>query len=359
MNVPVIELKGSPFEKGFIHGSQMKKQVMVSLETYAHRYSQQRGLSWEDAKRLALRFTKVLTGEYEVYLEEMRGIAQGAGLELGDILALNLRSEILYSSLKDMHFEADECTAFSAIAPATKDGHALAGQSWDFNIAQREASFIARIPAEGNKPAILMFLEGGMVGGKGVSSAGMCLTLNALTTPRAGIGIPLHVRMRSALECKYLTDAMRRCLTTPIPGPVNFTITHKDGLSFSMELDPDGAEVLESEDGLMVHTNHYIGQKMRLSHPHSEGGSTYIRLARMKQLMKGKPLLTIGDFEDFLKDHAGYPSSICAHPSPDVPADKLKYEGATNYAFVADLTANKLRFVMGNPCEGSFEDIEF
>ena len=360
MNVKQITLSGTPFEKGLMHGRECKPQVLRSLETYRHRYSVQRGLSWEEALHLARRFAPVLEGDYAPYAEEMRGIAQGAGLTFEDILALNLRSEILYSGLKDMRFEPDECTAFSALPPATAKGAVLAGQTWDFTVAQREASFIAKIPAENGKPALIMFLEGGMVGGKGVSSAGLCLTLNALTTKTAGIGVPLHVRMRSALEQKYLGDAIKMCLVTPIPMPVNLMLTHRDAFSFSIELDPDtGAEILEPEGSVLVHTNHYKGIKQKLAHPNASNGSTYIRNQRMTYLMHSKPGLTIADLETFCRDHAGYPTSICAHPDPATPPEKLPYAGATNYAFITDLTAGKIRFVMGNPCEGEFEDVEF
>ena len=357
MNVKQITLQGSAYEKGLIHGQECKGEVMRSLETYRHRYSVQRHLSWEEAKNLALRFEGVLTGEFAPYAEEMRGIADGAGLEYPDILALNLRSEILYSGLRDMRFEPDECTAFSALPPATKDGHVLAGQSWDFTMAQREASFIARIPATKTVPAVLMFLEGGMVGGKGVNGAGMCLTLNALTTKNAGLGVPLHLRMRRALEQKYPAEAFRVCVLRPIPVPVNLMLTHKDGLSFSIELDPNGAEILEPANGILVHTNHYIGTKQAMDHPNASGGSTYIRRQRMSYLMNTKAELTLSDIEGFLKDHAGYPTSVCAHPAPETPESELPYAGATNYAFVTDLTSGRIRFVMGNPCRGEFEDI--
>ena len=359
MNVKQLTLAGVPYEKGYVHGSECRQQVLRSLETYRHRYSVQRGLTWDAARALAKRFEKVFTGDYEAYAEEMRGIAEGAGLDFYDVLALNLRSEILYSGLKDMRFEADECTAFSAMAPATQNGEVLAGQSWDFTVAQREASFIARIPAENGKPAMLLFLEGGMVGGKGVNKAGLCLTINALTTKTAGVGVPLHVRMRRALEQNYLSDAIRECIAQPIPVPANLMLTHRDGLSFSLELDPAGAEVLEGENGVLVHTNHYKGIKQLMSHSTASTGSSYIRNQRMTYLMRSKPALTLTDLEGFLRDHAGYPTSICAHPSPDTPKEQLPYAGATNYAFVCSLTTGRVRFVMGNPCEGVFEDIDF
>ncbi len=357
MSIKQITLEGTPYEKGFQHGSRCRAQVLRSLETYRNRYAAKQ-VSWEDARRIAGRFEHVLTGEYACYAEEMRGIADGAGLEFADILALNLRSEILYTGLKDLPEEADECTAFCALPPATADGAVLAGQTWDYTIAQREASFIARFPAEGQRPVMLLFLEGGMVGGKGVNAAGLCLTLNALHTPRAAIGVPLHVRMRAVLEQSTLSGAYVKAAAMPVPVAACLILTHKDGLSLGLELDPEGVDVLLPENGILAHTNHFVGPRMVLNHAHSASGSTYIRYQRMWQLLRGKPALTQADLEAFTRDHAGYPTSVCAHPAPDTPPEKLPNAGGTNYAFVADLTHDRLRFVMGNPCEGNYEDIE-
>ncbi|MBR5379817.1 MAG: hypothetical protein IK140_04725 [Clostridia bacterium] len=356
MRIPEIVLAGSPYEKGLIHGRECRAQLMRSLETYRHRYYVSKKITWEDARLIARRFSGLFTGEYARYAEEMKGIAQGGGLEFEDVLALNLRSEILYSGIAKPGEADGECTAFSAVFPAAKDGHALAGQTWDFTRAQREASLMARVPAEGDTPAMLMLLEGGMVGGKGINGAGISLTLNALTTKKTDTGIPLHVRMRRVLEAGSLSAAYSRATVTPIPVPVNLIITHKDGLSLCLEMDPEGVDVIQPENGVIVHTNHYIGPRMRLSHAHAGAGSTYMRFQRMRQLMYSKQSLTLQDLELFCRDHKGWPTSICVHPEPGTPPEKLPYSGSTNQAFVTDLTLGRFRFVMGNPCEGEFED---
>ena len=49
MLLPQIILEGDAYNKGLIHGKCCKNQVLRSLETYKHRYSTQRGLSWDMA----------------------------------------------------------------------------------------------------------------------------------------------------------------------------------------------------------------------------------------------------------------------------------------------------------------------
>ena len=352
-----IILTGTPYEMGCKHGSLCKEEVLNSIESYRTRFMNARHYTWQQAKSIAREYLPLLTGDYRRFVEEMQGIADGAGVAFDDILTLNCRTEILYSAHEVPKDDDGECTAFSAVAPATKDGITLAGQTWDYAISQRRSSIIARFPADGKMPARLFFLEAGMVGGKGVNSAGLSLTLNALHTKSCGTGIPLHLRMRRILECRYLNDAYTVAASMPIPFAANLMITHKDGVSLSLELDPSGCDVLLPRDGIIVHTNHFYGPRMILNHDHSGSASTYIRYQMLDRLLRGKSELELSDVEDFFRNHQGYPTSVCAHPHPDTPPERLDAAGATNYAFIADLTHGIVRFAMGNPCESTYRNV--
>ena len=357
MDVPEIILSGSPFERGYAHGSICRGRVMRSVETYRMRFARKwrDPFSWEDARAAARRFAPALSGAFAPYAEEMRGIAAGAGIGFEDVLALNLRSEILYSGLAPGDAAPDgECTAFAAVPPATAGGAVLAGQTWDYTRAQRAATVLARLPAEGGRPAVWMPLEAGMVGGKGVSAAGFCLTLNALSSPRKGSGIPLHVRMRHILEAPTADEARRRAAEPPVAAPACLTVTSRDGACVAFELDPDGVEELRPEGGLLVHTNHFLSPRYRDASP---GGSTVARLERLSALLRARPGLSSADVEKFLADHGNGTRSICVHPAPDTPPERIDEASATNYAFVADLASGRVRFAMGNPCEDGFRDI--
>ena len=101
-------------------------------------------------------------------------------------------------------------------------------------------------------------------------------------------------------------------------------------------------------NGVLVHTNHYIGPKMYLAHDVNHRGSSYIRLQRIRTLVKerhGK--ITIGDVMNMLRDHAGYPYSICDHENMN--------RDATNFGIIMDLSENCMYLAPGNPCESEFE----
>ena len=252
----------------------------------------------------------------------------------------------------------NECSAFSAVPPATWGDTVLAGQTWDYTVSQRDAMVIIRLPAEGDAPARLIFTEAGMVGGIGVNTAGISLTLNALETEEAGDGVPLRFRMRAVIDQSTVKAAYAEASAMPIPFASNLIITSKDGVSLSLELDPSGCDVLLPEDGLIVHTNHFFGPRMVLNHLHSDSASTYLRLQTLKQNLRAKKGLNPSDVEGFFRDHRGYPTSVCNHPAAGLSEEERRDAYATDLAFIAELKSGLVRFVEGNPCEGEFREIK-
>ena len=354
MSFKQILLEGAPYDRGLRYGRECRGEILISLASYRRLFQKERNITWEQAQEIACRFLPFIEGKYDSYLEEMKGIADGAGVGFQEILALNCRTEILYSSVPGGTKAPDECTAFSAVAPAAHPDAVLAGQTWDYTVAQRKAVIIARLPGEGEIPARLLFLEAGMIGGMGVNAAGLSLTLNALDTADSDLGVPLRIRMRSILDAGNINDAYIAAAGMPIPFAANLIITQKDGVSLDLELDPTGCDVLIPENGLLVHSNHFIGPRMVQTHPHSSLASTYCRLQTLKQNLQSRKDLTAADIEEFFRDHRGYPVSVCRHPDPKLTGPARQDDYQTNFAFVADLKSGLVRFAPGNPCEEEF-----
>ena len=342
-----LVLSGTPFERGKIYGAACRDEIRHSIQSYSQLFAERRGISWQQARTLATSFVDVIRGVGEEYLAEMEGIAAGAELDFEDILAINCRSELLYAPIAPQ-----ECTAFSLLPPAAAEGKVLAAQNWDYVRSQREAVVVLRISDLTGKPDILMFTEAGLIGGKGMNSAGLSLTLNALSTTKNAYGLPLHVRMRRILEQTTMEAGYKAAVTGGQPSPANLIITHRDGLSLDLEIDCDGIDILQPQKGVIVHTNHFIGPKFS-NRPHAASANTYTRLQRIGALLCDHTDLTVEDIKAALCDHAGYPYSICKHTDPAVKKDPMQ-QGATNYSLIMDLTDGVAHFTLGNPCEGKF-----
>jgi hypothetical protein len=79
---------------GLAHGRQAKTQIGRSLAFYRAYFQEARDLPWPRALELAGRFVPYLTERHGDLLAELRGVADGACVQLEEVLALNARSEV-------------------------------------------------------------------------------------------------------------------------------------------------------------------------------------------------------------------------------------------------------------------------
>ena len=349
MKFKEITVRGTPYERGQAYGRMCREEIGVSIRVYQMLFEGLKGISWEDARNISERYLS-LTRDFEPdYAEEMKGIAEGANVDLLDIAALNARTEIMYS--QSSKADVKECTTLSLMPPATADGRVIAAQNWDFSGLLKDSVVIVHVYQD-DKPHFVMVAEAGMIGGIGMNDRGIAVMLNALRAEVPCQGIPLRTRMRAMLEAETLSDAYVRGSHAPV-SVANLIATHKDGVAIAFEMDSETVEPMIPEDGVLLHTNHYIGPKMYLKNDVNHMGSSYIRLQRIRTLVKechGK--ITVDDVMRMLRDHAGYPQSICDHENLKDPVVK---RDATNFGIIMDLSENCMYLAPGNPCENEFE----
>lgn len=350
MKFKEITVQGTPYERGRTYGQLCREEIGVSIKVYQMLFDGLKGIQWEDARRISEQYLS-LTRDFEPdYAEEIQGIADGAGVDLLDIAALNARTEIMYAQSAKAA-DVKECTTISLTPPAAEGGRVIAAQNWDFSGLLRDSVVIVHVYQE-DKPNFVMVAEAGMIGGIGMNDRGIAVMLNALRAEVPCQGIPLRARMRAMLEAENLSEAYVRGSHAPV-SVANLIATHKDGVAIAFEMDSETVEPMIPEDGVLLHTNHYIGPKMYLKNDVNHMGSSYIRLQRIRTLVKechGK--ITIEDVMRMLQDHAGYPQSICDHENPKDPVVK---RDATNFAVIMDLSENCMYLAPGNPCENAFE----
>ena len=238
------------------------------------------GMTWQQAGDEAMHFAPAIDKFRPDYLEEMKGIAEGAGVSFADILAINCRSELFAMKMDKPSELEPECTAFAIMPSASKNGHVLAGQTWDFMYPLRDCMVIVHIAQE-DKPDILLFTEAGFIGGKGMNSCGVSLTLNAMQAGHDWHGIPLHIKMRAALDSTYVAEAYGNAASgiTAVGG--NLILTSGDGVALSLEITPKGVDAILPENGMILHTNHMLSgmllNKVADQHRDGEFGQTLPR----------------------------------------------------------------------------------
>lgn len=108
-----IKVSGTPYERGFQYGSQAKERIHKVIEEYKVLFEKEAFITWDKAYELSKPYRKEIEKYRPDLVEEMQGIADGAGLDFNTILTLNCRSEIMFAKAD---VAEDACTTIGVPA---------------------------------------------------------------------------------------------------------------------------------------------------------------------------------------------------------------------------------------------------
>ena len=324
---PLIDLSGSARERGLQHGRAVRDRIERGIRMYADSLLKN-GVDWPELERRAEALVPVIETFDAAYVEEMRGIAEGAGQPFAGVVLMNARTEMVVGARKAMERALpDGCTAALALPEATADGVLLHGQNWDWRADCAETGVVLRIHRE-DGPDILTFTEAGGLARSGLNSAGIGLTANALECDRdyqSGTGVPLPFIRRKVLESAFLAEAVRTIFATSKLGSnhmaVSHALRHGGGEAFGFECAPDETFWLAPDRGLYVHANHWISDSARAKVKDTGLAETPCSIYRDKrvreQLSPDRGRLTLDHFRQAFFDDYASPWSVCRPPRPN------------------------------------------
>lgn len=333
---PVIDIAGSAFERGRIHGAVARRCVEQSIATYARLFAYC-GIEWVDAQTRGRSYRDTIANLDAELIEEIEGIAAGAGRHVDEILALNARTEILPTSYPEPspHWQAvqemnrgaaipdwGECTAIAVQPGRSATGGTLLAQNWDWVGVQREAVVLLRV-RESDGSRCLTFSEGGMLAKIGLNDRGLGVCLNLMRSRDDGQrpGVPVHVLLRALLKRQGVAEAIQLASSVTHGGSSNVLCADRAGEAASLELSPRGVEIVRAEDGALCHTNHFLMPEGRAGEaPRAPTLSTEQRLERIQWLSREATApLGVGEVEAMLRDENDGLMSICRHPDTSLP----------------------------------------
>ena len=323
---PLIDLSGTPRERGRIHGKAAADRLRRGAKMYAESLLKS-GVDWKELERRAEALVPGIEKFDPTYVEEMRGIAEGAGEPFAAVVLMNARTEMVAAARRQQatkHFP-DGCTAAFALPEATADGVLLHGQNWDWRAECAETGVILRIHND-DGPDILTFTEAGGLARSGLNSAGIGLTANALECDRDyqhGAGVPLPFIRRKVLESAHLAQAVNTIFATPKLGSNHMAVSQAvaggtSAEAFGFECAPDETFWVAADRGVYVHSNHWIADSARAKVKDTGLAETPCSIYRDKrvrdQLVPKRGKLTLEDFRAAFFDDWGAPWSVCRPP---------------------------------------------
>jgi isopenicillin-N N-acyltransferase like protein len=361
-------VEGTSYQRGRQYGRQAAARVRLSVQAYQQTFAHFAGWDWPAVRREALRFEAPI-GEFRpAYLDELRGIADGADLDLADVLAINVRTEVMYSAKARQAPGTQtrlpaECSAFAVVPGPGQKIPAIIGQNWDW-LLHSARTLVALEVRQDDGPDFITVVEAGLLAKTGMNAAGLGLVTNALVTDAdvGEPGLPYHVLLRAVLDCATVTDALGVLQAGPRASSANYLVAHASGTALDIEAAPGDFTRLYPlfpEHGVLRHTNHFLAPGTGLARDNAPTDlalwampSSAIRLQR---LMAAGTARTLDDFGALLADHADYPHSICAHPDPAAhPCEQT----ATIASVLMDLTAKHIWLAAGHPCQTPYEQLD-
>lgn len=371
--IRVLEVSGSPRERGRQYGEGARDLIALAIEYYSEALGAQTGLSWARITDSVSQWLPISEQLAPHLVEEMRGIAEGAGVAFSEILALNVRGEFVYdhrASAEDVppngeprdeeRDAVDGCTSFFLTGAASGTGHTLVGQNWDWRTLTAATTLVLRVKQD-PLPTLIMQVEAGQVGRHGANSAGVALNANGLGGSFGNeIGLPQTLIRRLVLDRADLASALKTLVKIRPHIASNALLAHRSGFGIDLETTPHGVDwIYPDERGVIAHTNHF-----QASVPPQLAGRyrpvSADSLLRLPRVRAG--LARVAEARDeagslelvraAMSDHLGYPEGVCTHPDPASPGLK---QWSTLLSSCVDLTSGEYRIAPGFPCETEYE----
>jgi isopenicillin-N N-acyltransferase like protein len=258
-------------------------------------------------------------------VDELEGVAEGAGISVDEAVALNCLEEV---------WPAEACVSmvhgrFFLHAEQWYAGHSAIG-------------VVEARPDDG--PAFLSPTCVGFLPAVGLSSAGFAQGIDSLATTDDRVGVPRVLVSRLSMGARGVDDAIAgACLEDRAGGYAHLLATV--GSTVAVETTATRYEVLH---GIAAHTNHVLAASLRsVTKPPSRG--SLARLARADELLDADPPADLEDCARVLSDHIGGAETICLHEEgPDA--------SATVFGFACDLLTGRMIVSDGHPCTGRWHE---
>jgi len=331
---PLVEVAGSPYERGWQHGRAVPDRIRGSLKLYAGQLMDD-GLGWSEIRALAEEFLPRMADFAPDMVEELRGLADGAGQDLAAIVLINARTEMLQLARRGGQVpqgtppreqSPEGCTGAIVLPEATAEGRLLHAQNWDWRAECAETAIVLKVRRE-DGPDLMTFTEAGGLARSGLNAAGIAITANYLECDRdyRSLGVPLPLIRRRVLECQDYAMALRAVAITPKSGSNNMMVSHAAGFGIDLECAPDESFTIQATDGLLVHANHWESPaalaKVKETGLAASPDSLY-RGERVRQALSDKHgMLTREDVKAALFDDFGSPFSVCRPARPNALGD--------------------------------------
>jgi isopenicillin-N N-acyltransferase like protein len=340
------DVSGTPYEQGHQQGTAARAEIEENL-VLVEQVKSALGLRGTLAEypRLVAANERFIRRESPETLEEVAGIADGAGLPYTALVELNLP---VYQVRQFMHVE---CTQL-LLHGGTPDRSTYLVKSRDTSSGRFHQILLRRGLPDGG-----WSIEANVAGcvtwpGIAMNSHGLAVATSGAWSRRTSVDwslagerwlmLNIGVLLRT---CTSVAEFEHGIARQPMLTPVICTAVDPRTARV-LEVTPDRVHVTTPHGGRAVRTNHNRAVELRSAAPTpDEYPSTYHRYERASRALAAREEWTFEDLAALVADHDGYPqSSICRHAESDGDTRTL-------YSVAVRVNDGAALCLLGNPCE--------
>ncbi len=359
-----IQAQGSYRELGRAVGEGARDAIHASVAFFRDNFSAmtQGRLSFAEAELLALAYAEEARRWTPRHLEELEGVAEGAGLPLSELLVPNCGEEFTASAASANGRQppsggprgGDHCTAVALAA----GGRHVIGHNMDWYVVDAPNNVLfdltvpdgTRLMGIAGAPYLLML---------GMNSHGVGNVSNSVHSNDNRVGVPNAFVRRASIEGVSLEAARERGLLGARARGTNHFLADARGRLWDLETSATASAFMDhSAAGFMAHTNHYVSAEMAPFEAVTYEESP-IRLATAEGILaqgvaRGEDPVAL--VARALRCHDPAPEqAICGHPDDSEP---LAEQGMTVGSMICDLDERRVYVCAGPPCENPYQMYE-
>ncbi|MEV0972315.1 C45 family peptidase [Microtetraspora glauca] len=257
--VPFLSLAGSPYEIGLRHGRERAPALRAFLDDGLCRLNRvlPSPVTRDALAPVLAAYGEAIEAATPDLAEEIRGLADGAGIAWSEAVMLQVRREILgYRKVPTM----GDCTTYAR----SGDVPVLA-QTVDLNGDLDDQIAVLRVAVSGSPRRTLVLSFGGLLGYLGLNSSGLAIGLNLVLGGEWRPGLPPYLAIRHLLEvCDSVEQAVAELRALRLASSRSIMLCDRRQAGY--------VEILGDETRLRtadrpVHTNHYLEPEFA---PHDE-----------------------------------------------------------------------------------------
>ncbi len=372
--IKVIELHGSPRNRGQIHGEALRIQALELIDIWKDslgQLHQMKPAKYIDQFLEKTRFYEAAKKWTPELLEEVQGMADGAGVDFKTVFGFQVfEEERWHSRLKRFGNSQPGAAQCSTLGVISQKYHpSVMGQNLDFSFKDG-SEVLLHIKHQNSPLEELAFSFAGFIGTTGMNNVPIGLCANSLLqlNPQTD-GLPVSFLIRGVLGQSKFEKAVQFIQSIKHATGQNYIIGTMDRIAdFECSSNKVSRFIPPEEKNRIYHTNHPLVND-DLDKSQFKDTEVYAQLmansrirletlkARLEDLSKE---ITVDDVKSILCSHDNPHHPICIHQSKKPGEFGFGDTHFTSGSLVMELSDNpKLHLAPGPPCSTEYKTFDF